>query len=151
MDGLINSTLDKIWMKFFIPSSLPELSIGGYTPIDPYAASYELFKTLGDEYGGLSLYPRFFRGLRNLKSGLVSTNVAVLELGLAAGTDLSLQLTSWGFELVDLSSSHRQATSRGGTVRTAIALMLVLLVAAVMIVGRRCERKRAELDDQARY
>jgi hypothetical protein len=206
MNGLFNSTLDQVSMKFFIPSSLPELSIGGYTPIDPssfqtgaiylnlfyfraepgtmetialhelthqyearigispgllwvheglanyvavqmgkpleydvaptdadletaasklsgnfgmiqywrpggtvgslfqyYAASYEVFKTLGDKYGGLSLYSRFFRELPELKGGLASTNVAVLELGLAAGTDLSSQFTGWGFELIDLS------------------------------------------------
>jgi len=206
MNDLFNGTVDRITMGFFIPSSLPQLSIGGYTPIDPssfqagtiyvnlfyfralpgtmetiavhelthqyeahvgispellwvheglanyvavqmgkplgydvastdadletaaselsgnyamiqywqpggtagslfqyYAASYEVFKTLGDKYGRLSLYSRFFRGVRGLKDGLKSTNVAVYELGLAAGTDLSSQFTAWGFELLDMS------------------------------------------------
>lgn len=35
MDDLFNSTVDRISMKFFAPSTLPQLSIGGYTPIDP--------------------------------------------------------------------------------------------------------------------
>jgi hypothetical protein len=207
MDDLFNGTVDHVSMKFFTPSSLPQLGIGGYTPIDPssfqtgaiylnlfyfralpgtmetiavhelthqyeahigispellwvheglanyvavqlgkpldyditstnadlqaaagelggnygmiqywqpagttgslfqyYAASYEVFKTLGDKYGGLSLYSRFFRQLRGLKDGLASTSLAVYELGLAAGTDLSSQFTTWGFELVNLPS-----------------------------------------------
>jgi hypothetical protein len=207
MDALFNGTVDRISMKFFTPSTLPQLSIGGYTPIDPssfqmgsiylnlfyfraqsgtmetiaihelthqyethigispellwvqeglanyvaiqmgkplgydvtstatdleatagglsgnygmiqywrpggttgslfqyYAASYDVFKTLGDKYGGLSLYSSFFRKLPDLKDGLKSTNVAVYELGLAARTNLASQFTKWGFELVDLSS-----------------------------------------------
>lgn len=207
MNELFNETVDRISMKFFTPSALPELGIGGYTPIDPssfqtgsiylnlfyfrallgtmetiavhelthqyearagispellwvheglanyvavqmgqplsydvastdadlqsaaselngnygaiqywqpggtvgslfqyYAASYEVFKTLGDEYGGLSLYSKFFAQLHGLKEGLRSTNVAVYELGLAAQTNLSPQFTKWGFELVDLAS-----------------------------------------------
>jgi hypothetical protein len=207
MDDLFNGTASGISMKFFAPSTLPQLSIGGYTPIDPssfqagtiylnlfyfraqsgtmetiavhelthqyearigispellwvqeglanyvavqmgkslgydttptatdlettagelsgnygmiqywrpggtagslfqyYAASYEVFKTLGDKYGGLSLYSSFFRELAGLKDGLKSTNVAVYELGLVARTNLASQFTAWGFELVDLSS-----------------------------------------------
>ena len=207
MDALFNGTVGRISMKFFTPSTLPQLSIGGYTPIDPssfqmgsiylnlfyfraqsgtmetiaihelthqyethvgispellwvqeglanyvaiqmgnpldyditptatdlettardlsgnygmiqywrpggttgslfqyYAASYDVFKTLGDKYGGLSLYSSFFRELPDLKDGLKSTNVAVYELGLAARTNLASQFTTWGFELVDLSS-----------------------------------------------
>ena len=207
MDALFNGTIDRISMKFFTPSTLPQLSIGGYTPIDPsnfqtgsiylnlfyfraqsgtmetiaihelthqyethigispellwvqeglanyvaiqmgkplgydvtptvtdlettasnlsgnygmiqywrpggttgslfqyYAASYEVFKTLGDKYGGLSLYSSFFRELPDLKDGLKSTNVAVYELGLSARTNLASQFATWGFELVDLSS-----------------------------------------------
>jgi hypothetical protein len=209
MDALFNGTVDRISMKFFAPSTLPQLSIGGYTPIDPssfqtgsiylnlfyfraqsgtmetiaihelthqyeahigvspellwvqeglanyvaiqmgkpldyditptatdlettasdlsgnygmiqywrpggtagslfqyYAASYEVFKTLGDKYGGLSLYSSFFRELPDLKDGLKSTNVAVYELGLAARTNLASQFATWGFELVDLSSMN---------------------------------------------
>ena len=207
MDDLFNGTVDRISMKFFTPSTLPQLSIGGYTPIDPssfqtgsiylnlfyfraqsgtmetiaihelthqyethigispellwvqeglanyvaiqmgkpldyditptatdlettasdlsgnygmiqywrpggtagslfqyYAASYEVFKTLADKYGGLSLYSSFFRELPGLKDGLKSTNVAVYELGLSARTNLASQFATWGFELVDLSS-----------------------------------------------
>jgi len=207
MNGLFNETVDRISMKFFIPSTLPELGIGGYTPIDPssfetgtihlnlfyfralpgtmetiavhelthqyearagispellwvheglanyvavqmgkplgydvtstdsdlesaaselngnygmlqywqqggavgslfqyYAASYQVFKTFGGKYGGLSLYSKFFAQLRELRDGLRSTNVAVYELGLAAQANLSSQFTKWGFELVDLSS-----------------------------------------------
>jgi hypothetical protein len=206
MDDLFNSTVDRISMKFFAPSTLPQLTIGGYTPIDPssfqagtiylnlfyfraqsgtmetiaihelthqyearigispellwvqeglanyvavqmgnllgydagptaadletaagelggnygmiqywrpggtivslfryYAASYEVFKTLGDKHGGLSLYSSFFRELAGLKDGLKSTNVAVYELSLAARTNLAPQFTAWGFELLDLS------------------------------------------------
>jgi hypothetical protein len=207
MDALFSGTVDRISMKFFTPSTLPQLSIGGYTPIDPssfqtgsiylnlfyfraqsgtmetiaihelthqyeahigispellwvqeglanyvaiqmgnpldyditptatdlettasslsgnygmiqywrpggtggslfqyYAASYGVFKTLGDEYGGLSLYSSFFRELPGLKDGLKSTNVAVYELGVSARTNLASQFATWGFELVDLSS-----------------------------------------------
>ncbi len=206
MDDLFNGTVDRISMKFFTPSTLPELSIGGYTPIDPssfqagaiylnlfyfraqagtmetiamhelthqyeahseissqllwvqeglanyvavqmgrplnydfaptdadleataselngnygmiqywqpggtagslyqyYAASYDVFKTLGDKYGGLPLLSRFFAQLRGLENGLTSTNVAVYELSLAARIDLLPLFTKWGFELVDLS------------------------------------------------
>jgi len=207
MNELFNSTVDRISVKFFTPLSIPGLSIGGYTPIDPssfetgaiylnlfyfralpgtmetigvhelthqylahagisaellwvheglanyvavqmgrslgydtastdaeleaaagelngnygmiqywrpggtvislfqyYAASYHVFKTLGDQYGGLSLYSSFFRGLHELKDGLRSTNVAVYQLGLAAGVDLFPQFREWKFELVDLST-----------------------------------------------
>ncbi len=206
MNNFFNQTIDRVSMKFFIPLSLPQLGIGGYTPIDPssfqtgtiflnlfyfralpgtmetiaihelthqyearvgisssllwvheglanyvavqmasqlgydatstdeeldaaarelnenygmvqywgsgaavaslfeyYAASYEVFKSLGQQYGNLSLYSRFFQGLRELKDGLRSSNVAVYQLSLAAGTDLVPQFSKWGFELVDLS------------------------------------------------
>jgi hypothetical protein len=68
-----------------------------------YAASYDVFKTLGDKYGGLPLLSRFFAQLRGLENGLTSTNVAVYELSLAARIDLLPLFTKWGFELVDLS------------------------------------------------
>jgi hypothetical protein len=207
MSDLFNNTLDRVSMRFFAPLSLPDLSIGGYTPIDPssfqagdiylnlfyfralsgtmetiaihelshqyearagispdllwvheglanyvavqmgkplsydvastdadleaaaselngdygiiqdwrpgmavaslfhyYAASYHVFKALGDQYGGLSLYSKFFQGLHGLKDGLRSTNIAVYQLGVAAGANLFPQFTEWKFELVDLSS-----------------------------------------------
>ncbi len=207
MDDLFNNTVNRILMRFFTPLTLPELSIGGYTPIEAsslqtgaiylnlfyfralpgmmetiaihelahqyeartgiatdllwvheglanyiavqmgkplgydvastdadleaaaselngdygiiqdwriggvitslfhyYAASYHVFKALGDQYGGLSLYSRFFRGLHELKDGLRSTNVAVYQLSLAAEVDLFPRFAEWGFELVDLSS-----------------------------------------------
>ena len=207
MNDLFNNTLDRVSMRFFAPLSLPDLSIGGYTPIDPssfqagaiylnlfyfrafsgtmetiaihelthqyesragissdllwvheglanyvavqmgkplgydvastdvdleaaagelngdygiiqdwrpggavaslfhyYAASYHVFKALGDQYGGLSLYSKFFRGIQELKDGLKSTNIAVYQLGVAAGANLFPQFTEWKFELVDLSS-----------------------------------------------
>jgi hypothetical protein len=68
-----------------------------------YAASYHIFKTLGDEYGGLTLYSKFFRGLQDLKSDLKSTNIAVYQLGLAAGVNLFPVFSEWKFELVDVS------------------------------------------------
>ena len=207
MNDLFNNTVNGISMRFFAPLTLPELSIGGYTPIEPsslqtgviylnlfyfralpgtmetiaihelthryearagiapdllwvheglanyvavqmgkplgydvastdedleaaaselngdygiiqdwqpggavtslfhyYAASYHIFKALGDQYGGLSLYSKFFRGLHELKDGLKSTNIAVYQLGVAAGANLFPQFTQWKFELVDLSS-----------------------------------------------
>jgi hypothetical protein len=207
MNGLFNNTVNQISIRFFTPQTIPDLSIGGYTPLDPssvqsglvylnlfyfralpgtmetisihemthrylarvgvssdllwvheglanyvavqmgkplgydvastdeeleaaarqlngdygfiqnwrpggtvtsffnyYAASYDVFKRLGDEYGGLSMYAKFFRGLRGLKDGLRSTNVAVYQLSLAAGVNLSPQFNEWKFELVDLST-----------------------------------------------
>lgn len=213
MDELFNQAADRISMKFFVPLSLPQLGIGGYTPIDPstfqagtiylnlfyfravpgtmetiaihelthqyearagisadllwvheglanyvagqlgkqlgydvtstdaeleaaaaplsgkygiiqdwrpgttvtslflyYAASYEIFKTLGDQYGGLPMYSRFFRGLRDLEGGLKSTNMVILRLSLAADTDLVPAFKEWGFEVVDLSNLNAQIT-----------------------------------------
>jgi hypothetical protein len=207
MNDLFNNTMNQILMRFFTPQTLPDVGIGGYTPMDPssvqsgavylnlfyfrslpgtmetiaihelthqyvvragvssdllwvheglanyvavqmgkplgydvaptdeeleatardlngdygfiqdwrpggttgslfdyYAASYQIFKTLGDEYGGVSMYAKFFRGVRELKDGLRSTNVAVYQLSLAAGANLSPQFREWKFELVDLSS-----------------------------------------------
>jgi hypothetical protein len=211
MNELVNNTVNRITVRFFAPATLPDLSIGGYTPIDPstfqtgaiylnlfyfravpgimetiaihelthqylaaagispdllwvqeglanyvavqmgkslgydvsstdaeleaaanqlngsygivqnwqpgtttaslflyYAASYKVFKTLGDEYGGLTLYSKFFRSLHELKDGLRSTNVAVSQLGLAASGDLYPQFTQWGFQLIDLSGIGAQ-------------------------------------------
>jgi len=211
MNSLFNETMDRISMRFFIPLTLPQLGIGGYTPIDPstfqtgaiylnlfyfravpgtmetiamhelthqyearagispellwvheglanyvavqmgkrlgydatstdaeleaaatqlngeygviqnwqhggtaaplflyYASSYKVFKTLGDQYGGLPLYSSFFRGLHELKDGLRSTNVVVYQLSLAASADLGQQFTAWGFELVDLLNLNAQ-------------------------------------------
>jgi hypothetical protein len=207
MNDLFNDTLDRIMVRFFAPLSLPDLSVGGYTPMDPttfqagaiylnlfyfrassgivetiaihelthqyeakvgispdllwiheglanyvaiqlgkpldydtastdkdlgasaaelngkygmiqywtpgvavtslfqyYAASYHVFKTLGNEYGGLTLCKDFFRGLHALKRGLRSTNVAVHELGLAAKANLFPQFNEWGFDLLDITS-----------------------------------------------
>jgi hypothetical protein len=211
MNRLFNTTVNQISMEFFTPLTLPELSIGGYTPIDSstfqtgtihlnlfyframpgtmetiaihelthqyetaagvspdllwvqeglanyvaiqmgkplgydvtstdaeleaaasqlngkygiiqgwqpgatatslflyYAASYDIFKTLGDQYGGLSVYSSFFRGLHNLKDRLRSPNVVVYELSLAAGIDLAPIFSKWGFGLVDLADMDAQ-------------------------------------------
>jgi hypothetical protein len=205
MNDLFNTTVDKISMRFFTPPTLPELSIGGYIPIDPsnfqvgtihlnlfyfraldglieaiamhelthqyeanagispkllwvqeglanyaavqmgklmnyditstdadleatargldgnygmiqywqpetttvslyeyYAGSYDIFKSIGDKYGDLTLYSTFFAQLDKLANGLTSTNVAVYELSRAAKTDLSRQFTQWGFEINNL-------------------------------------------------
>jgi len=75
-----------------------------------YAASYEIFVTLGQKYGGLSFYSRFFQGLPELKDGLRSTNIAVYQLGLAAGADLFPEFASWGFQLIDLSRIGAEIT-----------------------------------------
>jgi hypothetical protein len=207
MDDLFGSTVDRISMRFFAPLSIPQLSIGGYTPIDPnsfqagsiflnlfyfrflpgtietiaihelthqylahvgvspqllwvheglannvavqmgkplgydsnstdadleaaakplngnygmiqywqpggtvfslfqyYAASYDVFKTLAQGHGGLSMYSKFFRGIQQLNGGLKSTNVAVYQLSVAAGANLVSQFREWGFELVDISN-----------------------------------------------
>ena len=207
MDDLFNDTLDRIMVRFFAPLTLPDMSVGGYTPMDPttfqvgaiylnlfyfrtspgivetiaihelthqyqakvgispdllwiheglanyvavqmgrlldydsastdrdleataaeldgkygmiqywkpgvtvstvfqfYAASYDVFKTLGNAHGGLALYASFFRDLPGLKGGLRSTNVAVHELGLAAKANLFPQFSEWGFDLLDITS-----------------------------------------------
>jgi len=164
-----------------------------------YAASYEIFKTLGEQYGDLSFYSRFFHGVAELKDGLRSTNVAVYQLGVAAGVDLSPEFTNWGFELVDLSgisaeiarlrveanwygpllpfrqealdhlklaqSSMETAPEVAmGHVRIAafyietvpmiiagVLLVLILLVAIAIIVGRRNGRKHAQNEPGATW
>jgi hypothetical protein len=69
-----------------------------------YAASYKIFKTLGDEYGGLTFYRTFFRGLHDLKGGLKSTNAAIYKLGVAANANLFPVFAQWKFDVVDLTT-----------------------------------------------
>lgn len=78
---------------------------GDLTPY--YAASYHIFKTLGDEFGGLNFYHDFFNYVA--AKGEVSDDVTVIEcLSLAANQSLFERFREWGFELppMDLSEAR---------------------------------------------
>jgi|GEM_PF-383822 hypothetical protein len=71
-----------------------------------YAASWKIFKTLGDSYGGLEYYRRFFRELKTLGKDLEDPTI-ITALGLAAGdvTHVCEQFRDWGFKnVVDVAS-----------------------------------------------
>ncbi|MEM3046627.1 MAG: zinc ribbon domain-containing protein [Candidatus Bathyarchaeia archaeon] len=63
-----------------------------------YAASYMVFKTLGDEYGGIGFYQKAFRSLSDFKD-LSDDSVIVTAFGTAAGnmTGVIREFKSWGF------------------------------------------------------
>ncbi len=63
-----------------------------------YAASYKIFKTLGDRYGGFEYYKRFFRTVKNMSSMKDDSSI-ITALGQAAGnvTDVLRMFEGWGF------------------------------------------------------
>lgn len=63
-----------------------------------YAASYKIFKTLGDRYGGLEYYKRFFRIVKDMGSIRDDSSV-ITALGRAAGniTEVFEMFRKWGF------------------------------------------------------
>ncbi|PCN49847.1 hypothetical protein B6U99_07585 [Candidatus Geothermarchaeota archaeon ex4572_27] len=61
-----------------------------------YAASYRVFKALGDRYGGLDYYRRFFEHVRSM-GGVEGDEDVVRCLSMAAGVDLTDTFEAWGF------------------------------------------------------
>jgi len=73
----------------------------GSTPsnvIAYYAASYKIFKTLGDKYGGLEYYKRFFRIVKRMGS-INDDSSIITALGQAANNTIEVLETfrRWGF------------------------------------------------------
>ena len=73
----------------------------GSTPsnvIAYYAASYKVFKTLGDKYGGLEYYKKFFRVIKDMPCKDDDTSI-MTALGMAAGnvSEVLDMFRRWGF------------------------------------------------------
>ncbi|MEM3027514.1 MAG: zinc ribbon domain-containing protein [Candidatus Bathyarchaeia archaeon] len=74
-----------------------------------YAASWKIFKTLGDAYGGLEYYKRFFMELKSFGKDLEDSAI-VTALGLAAGDVAAIfeKFQGWGFQkVVDVTSLQK--------------------------------------------
>lgn len=76
---------------------------GGGPPPDPtmpyYAASLYLIYTLGESYGGINLFDRFFETVMEEGVEIDSMDLFVLYLSQAAGEDLTPIFKQWGFEI----------------------------------------------------
>ncbi len=75
---------------------------GGGPPPDPrpyYAASLYLIYTLGEEYGGISLFDKFFEVITEEGVEIDSMDLFVLYLSQAAGEDLTSVFKEWGFDI----------------------------------------------------
>ncbi len=75
---------------------------GGGPPPDPrpyYAASLYLIYTLGERYGGINLFDKFFEAVTEEGVEVDSMDIFVLYLSQAAGEDLSPIFKQWGFEI----------------------------------------------------
>ncbi|RLF22741.1 MAG: hypothetical protein DRN15_08215 [Thermoprotei archaeon] len=75
-------------------------------PIDDilmyYAASFYIFNTLGELYGGLELYSRFFEYLRSRRVQLASTTAFMMYLSDVVGREVIELFDRWGFSIVDI-------------------------------------------------
>jgi len=75
---------------------------GGGPPPDPrpyYAASLYLIYTLGEEYGGIGLFDKFFEVITEEGVEIDSMDLFVLYLSQAAGEDLTPVFKQWGFDV----------------------------------------------------
>ncbi len=75
---------------------------GGGPPPDPrpyYAASLYLIYTIGEQYGGISLFDRFFEAFTEEGVEIDTMDLFVLYLSQAAGKDLSPMFKQWGFDI----------------------------------------------------
>lgn len=73
----------------------------GSTPsnvIACYAAAYKIFKTLGDRYGGLEYYKKFFRVIKDIPYKDDDTSI-ITALGIVAGNveEVMQMFKKWGF------------------------------------------------------
>ncbi|RLG55971.1 MAG: hypothetical protein DRN99_01110 [Thermoproteota archaeon] len=73
-----------------------------------YTASLYIVKTLGDEYGGLEFYSRFFKGLTSSGTRLKTIDNLVYYLSIAAGKDLAPEFRKWGFAVSSLLGIHNK-------------------------------------------
>ncbi len=73
-----------------------------------YAASLYIVKTLGDEYGGLELYSKFFKELTGTGVRLKTMDSLVYYLSIAAGRDLTPEFRRWGFAVSSLLGIHNK-------------------------------------------
>jgi len=71
-------------------------TVGDLTPY--YAASYYVFRSLGDDYGGLNYYRMFFSYVKS-RGGVEIDEEVIACLSLAANESLTYRFKGWGFEL----------------------------------------------------
>ena len=75
---------------------------GGEMPGDPalyYSASLYVFWNLGEKYGGLEFYKRFFKLIREDKAEIDELSELIYYLSLAAGEDLGPYFRELGFNV----------------------------------------------------
>jgi len=93
----VENVLNTIGSKYGFVQSW---SMGSTPPnvIAYYAASYKIFKTLGDKYGGLEYYRRFFKIIKQM--GSVNDDSSIITaLGQAANNTIEVleMFKRWGF------------------------------------------------------
>lgn len=88
------------WTQGFVPA--------GRSVAECYAASYAVFKFLGDSYGGFAFYKRFFKLFKEAGPRMGDDTVIVHYLSLAANTSLADRFVMWGFYIIDLTRLSRQ-------------------------------------------
>jgi hypothetical protein len=81
------------WSPYNSPSN-----VGNY-----YVASYYVVSRLGQDYGGLDYYTRFFELMHGIT--VDDINVLTLYLSKAANASVALTLQHWGFSVIDFYTS----------------------------------------------
>lgn len=73
-----------------------------------YAASYSVFKALGEKYGGFSFYRKFFKLVKE-GGGVDDDSVIVDYLSKAAGENLFPTFRKWGFQVAKPGEEEHRA------------------------------------------
>jgi len=70
-----------------------------------YVAAYYVTSRLGQDYGGLDFYNRFFNLIHEDNADLTDIDILTLYFSHAANASVALNLQGWGFNVVDLYTS----------------------------------------------
>ena len=112
--GVVNQLRDQYgfiatWTQGYVPSGR---SVG-----ECYAASYAVFKFLGDNYGNFTFYQRFFKLFKEAGPKMGDDTVIVYYLSLAANTSLAERFIGWGFYIINLMHLSRLLSEASGLIQ----------------------------------
>ena len=153
-------------VKDFIYEGLdqvPEYTRGDYSFLDDwrpgqerqdvalcYAASLYIIKYIGDEYGGLNFYGKFFEELTSEGAKIDTTQEFVEILSKASGSDMKPMFKAWKFDLT-LNNTEPSISNPIEQWSRDLLKLIVLLIVVTLIITVIVLKARSKEEEYSMY